>query len=125
MASEIKLNGQAIRTRLTNLEPDSVYRVCLYNSYLFNKEFIPGKIKITKVKIEQNLSGQYCKSYQSAPEDKTFLDDIQEISPIVLNYEALVGVLGGMFFTGIASLIVLLIRRTKNQGPKFMFGKGN
>ena len=49
MASEIKLNGQPIRTRLTNLEPDSVYRVCLYNSYLFNKEFIPGKINCTKV----------------------------------------------------------------------------
>ena len=50
------------------------------------------------------------------------MNDIQEISPIPLNYEAFVGVLGGMFFTSVASLIVLMIRKSKKQRPKFMFG---
>ena len=67
----------------------------------------------------QNCSGQYCKSYQSKSEKNSIFQDFKEISSLNFNSEALLGVVGGMFFTGLASVLILLIRRTK-QGPKFM-----
>jgi len=64
--------------------------------------------------------GQYCKSYTS-PGFNSFFDDFREMADLSenMNMEALVGVIMGILFTILISLILLLMKRNKKSEKVF------
>ena len=41
--NEVELTGQKMNKELFDIQPSSIYRICIYNAYLYTSDFIPGE----------------------------------------------------------------------------------
>ena len=41
--NEVELTGQKMNKELFDIQPSSIYRICIYNVYLYTNDFIPGE----------------------------------------------------------------------------------